>query len=198
PGNRTVTIDNFTPAGDSEFGRIRGLAPAEIDFECADTQDVNIRTGTGTVVANVLSTCPIRGALTLFGNSSATTVNVGNNGSIQNIRGALTIQSSQGLTALTVDNSSDAQSHSAVQLNQGSLTGLAPASISYGDQSLGSLTVRTGNGNNTITVTGTPRTGALNGGVVLTTGSGTNTVNVQGITAPLFIPPGTLLPGGPL
>src|SRR5262249_9863696 len=33
-GDRTVTIDTFRPSGDfDDFGRIQGLAPAEIDFE---------------------------------------------------------------------------------------------------------------------------------------------------------------------
>src|SRR5262249_48862462 len=105
-GNRTVFLDNFIPAGDTEFGRLTGLAPAPITFECADTQDVNIRTGAGTVVANVLSTCPIRGALTLFGNSLATTVNVGSGGSVQNIRGRLRIENEPSFTTVNVNDQS--------------------------------------------------------------------------------------------
>src|SRR5262249_50572830 len=104
PRTPTLLLHTFTPPRPTQVSRIRVLPPAEIDFHCADSPVFPYPTLFRSVVANVLSTCPIRGAITLFGNSSATTVNVGNNGSVQNIRGTLTIQSSQGLTALTVDN----------------------------------------------------------------------------------------------
>jgi hypothetical protein len=91
-GNRTAILDNFTPSGETQFGRIQDLAPAAITFDGTDARDVNISTGTGTVVVNVLSTCPIVGTLSLLGHSNNTTVNVGNGGSLQDIHGSLTIQ----------------------------------------------------------------------------------------------------------
>jgi hypothetical protein len=101
-----------------------------------------------------------------------------------------------GPVALTVDASQDG-SNQWVQINYGSITGMSPfpTPINYG--SVASLTVLTTQGNNTVTVTGTPRTGAFYGGVTLMTGPGSNVVNVQGLTAP--IDGGWFrIPGGPL
>jgi hypothetical protein len=130
---------------------------------------------------------------TVNGQGPSTSVLVGDWGYLDRVLAPVTVN---GWVALTVDASQDGYNQT-VQLNASSLTGMTPLNtpINYGD--VASLTVVTTQGNDTVTVTGTPRTGVFYGGVTLTTGSGSNVVNVQGLTAPIdggwF-----LIPGGPL
>jgi hypothetical protein len=188
-----ATIDNFTTPGDTEFGRIVGLAPAAINFEIDDTNGVLVNTGTGTVTVNVLSTGQIRDALTLSGHALNTTVNVGNNGSVQGIRGPLHIQSApSSYTALSVDDSADPSSWTPT-LSEFSLTDLAPAAISYQQSGLRSLDVHLGNSTwgNQLTVTNTPLSD-VPGGMMTTITTGTaakalDNVYVQATTGPLTV-----------
>jgi hypothetical protein len=173
-GNRTVTIDNFTPVGDTEFGRIVGLAPAAIDFECNDTGSVLVNTGSSAVTVNVLSTFQIRNALTLSGHSLNTTVNVGSNGSVQGILGTVNIDSApSSYTALRVNDSADILSRSPT-LSESSLTGLAPATINYQQSGLRSLDLYLGNSTwgNQLSVSNTP-VSAVPGGMMTTINTGT-------------------------
>src|SRR5262249_3883473 len=123
------------------------------------------------------------------------TVNIGNNGSVQNIQGALTIQNSKGSTALTVDDSADTMLHTSVVLSESSLTGLASAAINYRQGDLRSLSVRLGNASgavgNIVAVTNTPDSG-FSGGIMttITTGiasSNNNLVYVAATTGPLTV-----------
>ncbi|HJZ58110.1 MAG TPA: hypothetical protein VKE74_24425, partial [Gemmataceae bacterium] len=101
-----------------------------------DTSGVNITTGTASDTINVLATGV---ATTLTSSGGNDTVNVGNAGSVQGIRGALTIQNPPSFTTLNVDDSADTVARFAVTLSTissggatfGSITGLAPAAISY-------------------------------------------------------------------
>jgi hypothetical protein len=215
-GSFNTDVINVNNQGDSAFRtatvdtryiglvfqeKLTGLGAAEMDFSTEGTHAANIRTGSGGTALGVLSTPPLdsgNGGTTIIGgatNGAVDTFNVGNAGSIQQILGRLTIQN----TNLNVDDSADTAQRPNVVLGQSSLTGLAsPAPINY--PALLSLTVRAGasaSAPNHITVTGTPRTGALYGGVLLTTAGGVNTIDVQRVTAPFFEPP-LLLLGGPL
>ncbi|MDB5303583.1 MAG: hypothetical protein JWM97_1132, partial [Phycisphaerales bacterium] len=40
-----ITIDQYTPAGNTAFGRIAGLSPAAISFKLSDLYEVGVRTG---------------------------------------------------------------------------------------------------------------------------------------------------------
>jgi hypothetical protein len=73
---RTFQHDSFTPTGDSEFGRIAGLAAAPINYEYNDTRSLTINTGPGGVTANILGTGV---NLTLAGNRNANNTLVGPN-----------------------------------------------------------------------------------------------------------------------
>src|SRR5262249_46751687 len=42
-----ASLDAFVPLGDSPWGSIVGLAPAEIDYEYADTKSLTVDTGPG-------------------------------------------------------------------------------------------------------------------------------------------------------
>jgi hypothetical protein len=71
---RTVTLSTFTPAGDTPWGSITGLAPAAISYEYADTSSVHLTTGHGADTVDVLAT----GVPTyLSSGGGADTVNVG-------------------------------------------------------------------------------------------------------------------------
>src|SRR5262249_1461911 len=61
---RNVTHDIWLPPFDPvPYGRITGLSPAMITYECADTYRVNIFTGPGGAFVTVVNTCV---PLTLF------------------------------------------------------------------------------------------------------------------------------------
>jgi hypothetical protein len=160
---RMVTLDTFTPPGDTTFGRITGLAPATISYECADISSLSLSTGSGGATVNVHSTCA---PITLFGNSLNTTVNVGNAGSVQGIVGDLTVENPPSFTTLNVDDSLDATART-VTLDTfmptgdgpfGRITGLAPATINYEYLDTSSLSVSTGGFHSTLNVlsTGVP------------------------------------------
>jgi hypothetical protein len=188
--NRTVTLDTVVNGG-SNYGRIQGLAPAQILFKYTDTSTVLIKTGTGTETVNVLATGVLgsgAGATTLEGHSANTTVNVGNSNSIANILGALTINNAASYTTVNINDSADSANHSNVVLTATSLTGLSQGAINFGSNALASLTITGGSGNNTYTIANTQNSGVAGGNLTtLNTGSGADTVNVQGTSAALTI-----------
>jgi Ca2+-binding RTX toxin-like protein len=185
---RTVNLATWTPAGDSAWGAILGLAPAEIDYEYADTLDVAIETGTsaGNVV-NVLGT----GTKTYVTGNAGTVVNVGN-GDMRGITGALYVENPPNVTTLNVDDSADSTARVVAvdtftpdgDSNWGSISGLAPAVIQYELADTASpITIRGGSGGNTFTVTG----GASFRTINLHTGAGNDAVNVRRTVGPLNI-----------
>src|SRR5262249_41065285 len=90
-------------------------------------------------------------------------------------------------TALTINNSGDTSSHS-VTLSSTGLTGLAPAAINWVANDLRSLTIRAGNGLNTITVLDTPQSSVAGGLLTqLFCGTSLDTVNVRATTGALTI-----------
>jgi hypothetical protein len=153
PASRTVFLINFTPAGDTEWGSILGLTPFPIDFECQDMSGVDVTTGTGAVTVNVLSTCPLGlgGTLTVLNNSNST-VNVGNAGRVQAIRGPLMVANHPGYTTLNVDDSSDPTPQNVTLDNPvatlGTISGLAPAVISFYYDDLTAVNISGGSGGN--------------------------------------------------
>jgi hypothetical protein len=75
PVYHTLIHDSFTPAGDSAFGRITGLAPAAIEYEYNDTRTATIRSGSGGV--NVLVASSGEPVITLIGNPAGVNTLVG-------------------------------------------------------------------------------------------------------------------------
>jgi hypothetical protein len=174
---RTVTLGSFVPAGDTEFGFVRGLAPADIDYEFIDTNSVTVKTGSGGDVVNVLATYP---ATTLVGNGRDT-VNVGN-GSVQNVRGNLTLTNPASFDTLTVDDSADSTARTVTVdtavlsdgFQYGVLTGLSPGTIEYRAADMNApVTIQTGTGGSTVDVYRTP-----GGFATDLVGHGADTVNV--------------------
>jgi hypothetical protein len=187
---RTVTVSTFTPAGDTPWGSVTGLAPAAINYEYADAEKVTIHTGTaaGNVV-NVQATGP--GGPTNVVSHATATVNVGNAGSVQAIQGRLNVENPAGTTTLTIDDSADATARTVALSNIGAnpddfqgnsdpwgqVSGLAPGTINYEYNDATSVTVKTGLGNDTVNVTAT-----AGPSLTINTGGGNDTVNVGSAT----------------
>src|SRR5207244_3865869 len=139
---RTVTVGNAAAAG---FGLVHGLAPADVTFKYGDTASVTVSTGVGGNTVNVLAT----GVPTNLLGHARDTVNVGNSGSVQGILGALSITNPPSFTTINVNDSADTAARHAT-LSQATingdshwetLSGLAPASISYYEYDVASIAV---------------------------------------------------------
>jgi hypothetical protein len=188
---RTVALDTFTPANDSPWGAITGLAPASINYEYNDTSSVSITTGSAADTVNVHAT----GATTNLSAHGPDTINVGNAGSVRGIFGTLNIENPPYVSTLTVDDSADHFGRT-VTLNTftpsgdstwASITGLAPAAINYEQYDIGSpVTINGGLAGNTFNVVALPAqtvdlyTGGGNDKVNVETTSGSLVVNGQG------------------
>jgi hypothetical protein len=187
--SRMVSLDTVTFGG-SDYGRITGLAPGAIHYKYADTYTVTARSGTGGATVNVRATgAPVN----LVGYSSNTTVNVGNAGLVHAINANLRITNPLSFTTVNVDDSADGTSRivtlGTVTLagsEYGSITGLAPAGISYKYGDTANVTVQTGSGGDTVNVraTGVPVNLIGHAGTTVNVG---NAGSVQAINGPLTI-----------
>jgi hypothetical protein len=188
---RTGAVDVGTIGG-SNYEKVTGLGAAEMDFKVADTRSVTLRTGTGGATVSVHATAafPGGGGTTVEGHSLNTTVIVGNSNTLSNILGPLAITNPPSYTHVTVNDSADNGNHPNVVLTPTSLTGLAPATITFGPDDLSRLDISVGNGTNTYTVTNTQYSGVSGGNTTTLnagTGGGTDVVNVQAASAVLIV-----------
>jgi len=199
----TITLDSITPVGDAfdgdTYGRIQGLAPANILYDYNDTKSITITDPNVTVasltnptIVNVLATgAPVT---TRVIGTEATTFNVGNANNVQGIRGSLFLDNAvAGMSTVNINDSADTTTQSQVKLDTyddpatGSLyesiqnLGLA-ATIYVQDSGVASLALSGGTpatGGNTYTIAHTTPDTA----VTLTAGNGGDQVNVHS-TAP--------------
>jgi hypothetical protein len=137
--------------------------------------ETTINSGTGTDDTQVLTTT---GPLTINGQRGIDTVSVGNGRSLQEIEGNLDVTNTGGLTSLSLDDSADAIARNHVVLTAYSLSGLAPALISWTPGDINNLNISGGSGGNTFTVRTTPP-GVAAAQATINTGTGNNLVNVQ-------------------
>jgi hypothetical protein len=159
---------------------------------------VQLHTGSGTGKADTVNVKATASPLTIDGGNDVATVNVGSlapalGGTLANIKAPITVENAgtlTGATRLTLDDSGDAAART-VTLADGSLTGLAPATIQWidsnanglGEGGVTSVNVLGGPGGNTWAVPGT-------GAAVSTTvssGKGNDSVNVLGSGGPLVV-----------
>ena len=103
-------------------------------------------------------------------------ITVGNNGSVQQIMGPLSLADDLWFDDITIDDSADTIGRTFTYA-QGSITGLAPAVISYNESDIFTITVNAGSGGNAITVADT----VVSSTNTLNIGSGDNTVVVQSV-----------------
>jgi hypothetical protein len=147
----------------------------------ASNPETRLNVGAGNDTVNVQATDARLLTINLGGGGNDV-VNLGNANSVDGIRGAVTINAAAG-TRVNVNASADNGDHPNVTLSATGLTGLAPAAINFGTDSVTTLIVTAGNGANTYTISGTPGTV----GTLWNTGAGTDTVNVQATTRGLGI-----------
>jgi hypothetical protein len=176
-GSPTITL-NSVMIGGTLYGQVSGLG-APLLYKYSDTSGVTVQTGTGGATVNVQATLvPVN----LVGHGSNTTVNVGNNGSVQNILGAVTVSNPPSYTTLNVNASADTTGGT-VTISDSGITGLANG-IYYQQSDLRALNV-SGSSYKIFVVNNTPSNGA---GVTTTINCGNHDeVDVAGTTGPLVI-----------
>jgi hypothetical protein len=182
-------------------GGITGLAPAALNFSAYSVDTLTVLGGGGANTYTISGT-PANASMTLdtgagvdtvnvqatsvpltviAGGNGSDVVNVGNANSLAGINGALTLDNPPSWSHVNINDGADAGNHPNVTLTDTSLTGLAPATITFLGNTLDGLTINGGSGTNTYTVVNTPASGAPGGApTTLNTGNGNDTVNVQG------------------
>jgi hypothetical protein len=165
-------------------GSITGLAQAPISYQQTGPETglraLNISTGTGQNYVFVTSTpsSVVHPHTALIGHSETTYIYVGQTGSVSGIQGALDITNPPHHTNLSLQDWADGASHTNVVVTASSVTGLAPATISYQQLDLGTLEIRTGTAINIVNVQSTPVSSSPSNDTLLEGGSVTTTVNV--------------------
>jgi hypothetical protein len=195
--DQIVTLGQYKSFFGNIVGSITGLAPAEIDYAYARIFSLTIGLGNGKVEANILATGV---TTTLNLGTSSARIDVGNAGNMQNITGILNVFRSPFLGAsvssLTLDDSADSNartvtiSHHAatkILLAYETVSGIAPADVTFIDGAIASLSIKTGTGNDAVRVLDTQIP------TFLDSGGGQDTVRIgrrgsaQGILAALTI-----------
>jgi Ca2+-binding RTX toxin-like protein len=178
PLGHTVWLNTYTPVGDTAWGTVYGLAPAEIAYRFSDTASVNVNLSYEDTVNVAATGVPV----TLAGQTAETvTVGAGSN-SVQSILGTVSIVNSSGQTSLTVNDSADSTARNVTlgtftppnDTAWSSIAGLAPANIDYRNSALASVTINGGTGGNTVDVQAVPSPAVL----ALNTGAGNDTLNL--------------------
>jgi hypothetical protein len=202
----------FSTSGDGLWGSITGMAPAAIHYQLSDTagqivvkggpatgniytvaggasfQTIYLNAGAGADVINVLATS---GILNIDGGGNNTVI-IGN-GSLGAINGPVNVSDTGGAAQLIVNDLSDPAGHT-VSVYDGSLSGLAPAAISWtptatGNGGVTGLTIDGGTGSSTYNVFNTSNFGPT-GSTVLRAGHGSaseNTVNIESTKGALYV-----------
>jgi hypothetical protein len=178
-GMATITYNGFNN-GINIHGSYNALV-----YDIYDTSiyPTTLFAGTWDNTVNVLAT---HGPLSIYGQSGHDAVKLGNIiRGVQDLQGAVSISNAGSFTDLTVDDRANATPRMAV-LTDSSLAGLAPATISWVENDLHSLTIRGGSGGNTFTVQDTPQ-GGYQAVTALDSGLGVDTVYVRGTTGALTV-----------
>jgi hypothetical protein len=190
--NHTITLDHSGPNNGSgttfvqvDNGHFQSFPDASI------TGGIHIDDGDGNGTINIRATVKP----TFFeGQSGADIVTLGKGGNMQAIQAPVTMTHSGSLGGidLRLDDSNDPVARNVtmgVSNGFGSVTGLAPATISYKASDVENVTVNGGSGGNTFNVADTVVNNRPDVGTILEGGSGGDTVNVLGTTGPLEIDP---------
>jgi hypothetical protein len=207
---RKVTISDkaikgMTPAP-------KGLSPASIFYDAAGLKSLIIHAGAlpnfftitdtpGDKAVSIPTTLSLfgfadtvnvqgtTGPLTITESTGHAIINVSNEAKVKGIKGDLSVVTlpvfGQGVD-LIVDDTLDRDSHK-VTISDKSITGLAPASISYSGPNLKSLIIRGGFGDNTYDVTETPTSGIPGFAVLLKGNHGKDHFTVTATTSPLTL-----------
>ena len=152
----------------------------------AKNLQVNLYSGRNADSINVLGTAS---PLWINGEGGLDVVNVGSAGRVQGIAGTLAVTNVGGFSTVNVNNFSDAIARTMILYNNGSynvISGLGSADIALRGSELSALSIRLGDGGNTIRIHDTPvGRSPLNLTTTLRTGRGSDKVNVNGTTGGL-------------
>jgi hypothetical protein len=165
---QTATLSTVTRTGDFSLGALTGVSPARITWDYMDTTAVNVNLGSGTSTVNVQGT----GVTTNVFNSGPATVNVGNANSLAGILGQLNLESESSHDTVNINGQNDSGNLTATlstvtrsgDTSLGSLSGLAPAQITWDYLDTTSVTINAGNGNDIFAIEGTGVPTTINAG----------------------------------
>jgi hypothetical protein len=166
---RNVTISSTS---------ITGLAPGKITY--SGLSALNVPCGTGFYGISVQSTAA---PLTLNGGGGTDFVTIGNSSSVQAINAPLALLDPNGEMLLVVDDSADGVVHTNVVITSDSIAGLAPATISYAENDLGTLVVKGTSAGSSYHIAGTPASSLRSVGTSLAGGPNADFVQVEGTSA---------------
>ena len=126
--------------------------------------------------------------LTINGNGGADRIVIGNSGKVDAINGTIDISNPpiSGRTTLTINGANEVNGH-AIEVDAGSVKGLAPADIRFNQGDLVGLVVSAGPAGNSFNVLNTPQNGPRNLQVTLNTGLGEDWVDITGTSSTLTI-----------
>ena len=179
-GNDSLTVNdgNYNTNTDYDVSSLQINRSSNFFYGVAafDSTVESVKLLTGTASNNSVHVYSIAVPTTIQG-SSTSTVDIGNNGSVQQINGALTITNPPSYTSINIDDSADTIARNAL-LNITSLTGLSPVAISWTPADISGITISGGSGGNTFGITGAPapQTGDFN---IINGGTGNDTFNME-------------------
>ncbi len=189
-GTKTLNYNdqaNPTPSGltytlsvSGTNGLVQRNGLADLTYTGLTNLVVNTAT-TGNQTINVLSTAASSAAaVTVNGGRGLNSFTLGNGGRLAGFTAPVTVTNA---SQLLVDNSADTANHANVVVSSAGITGLAPAPLNFSASSVGMLTVLSGHGQNTYTVTGTPAASST----TLNIGDGVEAAHVQAASTPLTV-----------
>ena len=145
-GNDVITISShFVLLGMRQFVDWRINDGSTQSAEVTPVDRIFVDTGTGTDEVNVLSTPPV--GMTIQGDSPLTDdiLNIGGPSGLQGIHGSINVMNTTAFWDITADDTADTTARTGV-LSDGSLTGLAPASITWDASKCHGLAIDTSSG----------------------------------------------------
>jgi hypothetical protein len=181
-GALTVYGDQLAALDWSSSGGVQiNLNGPPIQFYPGTVRSINLYGGIGATTINVLRTAPSV-PVSIDSGKGGAVITVGNaaNG-VQGIQGPLNIRNDYGLTTLTLSDVANNTPRN-VLFSANSISGLAPAPITFASAHVNALTIAGGSGGNTFTVqsTATGTTTTLNlgaGGDMINVGDAANTMD---------------------
>lgn len=196
----TVTLDSYDLPNDTDFGLIKGLAPAPISFKNLDFISLSLLLGLGNDTVNVLD---IEDQTRLDGGAGHDTVHVGSGGRTALLGNDLIVRNSQGSTKLVVDDSQDTSDRQLFMSTNnnfgtpfGSVFGLAPGTIYYDYAAVSALTIDLGSGQVAVDILATGVNTTLDVSPTAATIGVGNAGSMQEIVRDLTIFQSPFLPGG--
>ena len=150
----------------------------------SDVEALTVTTGTASDTVNITSTSSAT-SVYLSSTGGIDSVNIGSSHSVQGILGSIIVQNPPSYSNVSIDDGSDSSPRNSV-LSATSLTGLAPAAISWTLANLNALNISGGSGGNYFYVIATP-SNPHGVSTQLQTGAGNDSVDIEQMSGPLTV-----------